>query len=123
VNKTGAGIPVAAASPGGSIAPPAANRLPYQLRFEGRIYRAVYERQMDEGRPIDVYFFPMRLADGSQPLQDGSPLFGRFVRIPAASDPDQSRVEWAAAWWVLRNGRWEIAARRPAQVELLGRNE
>jgi hypothetical protein len=67
--------------------------------------------------PIDVYFYEVRGPDGRQYVQDGNPLWGRFVRIPAAGHDAGSTAKWWHMEWVFRDGRWEQSHLENVPVE------
>lgn len=102
------------------------------VRFEGRVYTVLYERGTHDGVPIDLYYYQLRQPNGqpvvAKGVNDGEPLWNRFVRRPGKDYPDQSGATWFHIYWVERNGRWsgpegdegvsvEVVA-RPERLEL-----
>lgn len=90
------------------------------VMFRGTRYLTRYERQSNEGTPIDVYFFEIRAANGSHAEQDGQKLWGRFVRQPAAGVNSKGEVQWWSFLWVLKNGRWEAVTSKGEAFQVVG---
>lgn len=91
------------------------------VRYQGRVYQTTYQGDTDAGIPIDIYFYPITLPDGTQATQNGEKLWGRFVRKPAADFPNATSVEWWHATWVQRGGVWEQANTKGVRFEVLGK--
>lgn len=78
----------------------------YDISHNGIVYQGMYKKETNNGRPIDVFFFRILHPGGYQVEQDGKRLWGRFVREPALSHPDQSNVQWWFINWVFENTGW-----------------
>lgn len=78
----------------------------YTLLYQGKPYLTHYEKGTHEGRPIDLFYFWILSPKGGQAEQDGQKLWGRFVRLPATTYPDQSNVVWWIADYRLKGKRW-----------------
>lgn len=76
----------------------------FTIAFRGRNYRTLYESQLHEGRPIEIYFFEIIGPDGREAIQAGSKLWGRFVK---QTDEKGSTTYWFVDW-IFRGGRWEV---------------
>lgn len=75
--------------------------------YNGREYKPItyqaqsYKDAQNRDRPIEVYFFP------SQGGANGQQNWGKFVRDPAQSHPDQTGATVWFCDWVQAGGRWE----------------
>ncbi len=86
---------------------PGPERPRFQLQYQGRTIETQYELQRhNDGTPIDVYYYEVRGPDNKQYVQDGTPLWGRFVRMPAAGHAPRSTATWSHLEWVFRDGKW-----------------
>lgn len=92
---------------------------PARVRYQGRVYETRYERQVEDGRPLDIYFFQTPPAGNVLAIANGEQLWNRFVRDPAVDHPDQSRFVWWSSVWEYQNGRWVQNATRGVTVEVL----
>jgi hypothetical protein len=79
----------------------------FYIAYLGRNYRTVYERSTHENIPIDLYYFEIFGTDGRPASQDGTKLWGRFVRQPASDQEAKSGVNYWFVEWIFRSGRWE----------------
>jgi pimeloyl-ACP methyl ester carboxylesterase len=93
----------------------------FRVAFEGRTYLTQYAYEVDNGVPIDEYYYPILQATGVQATQDGQPLWGRFVRVPAAGQGNQSSVVWWHVTWVPVNGGYQLSNTPNVTLEVLGR--
>lgn len=79
----------------------------FKIQMDGYVFTTEYEKQDgDDGRPIDIYFFPMPGYLEPQATQDGELLWGRFVRVPSFDYPDQSEATWYYVTWVFDGSRF-----------------
>lgn len=78
----------------------------YSILFRGKNYQSIYQRELHNGAPIDVFFFRINLQSGYQAEQHGEKLWGKFVRNPSTSHNDQSAVQWWFSNWVMESGKW-----------------
>lgn len=83
----------------------------FNVAYLGRNYRTVYERSTHENTPIDLYYFEIFDSDGRPAFQDGTKLWGRFVRQPASDQTAKSGVTYWFVEWIFRSGRWEKTER------------
>jgi hypothetical protein len=92
-------VALAGADPGGA----AGANPPIKIRYQGRVFDALYERGNQNGVPIDVYFYRTEsmMAPGL-PKPQGDEAWSRFVREPAEGSPGP------AVWWHVR---WDYSAR------------
>jgi hypothetical protein len=109
------------------------------VRYQGRVYRTRYERQIEGGRPLDLYFFeapPARVRKGSievtlpargdehdrevaTPRSDGPQLWNKFVRDPAADAATDGDAVWWFARWEFAEPSWRLISARDVKVEVL----
>jgi hypothetical protein len=92
------------------------------VRYQGRVYETLYERQIEDGRPIEIYFYQPSADSGAPAVVNGQQIWSRFVRDPAADHPDQSRVVWWSSRWEYQKGEWKRIDTRDVVVEVLSRS-
>ncbi|MGQ0740370.1 MAG: hypothetical protein ACT4OJ_15060 [Bacteroidota bacterium] len=91
-----------------------------KILFKGKIYNCVYKSHInDPGTPVDLYYLKMDDGKGVQPVQDDELLYGRFVRLPAASLPDQSAVRSVHVTWIKKGLRWKTFTTENVQVQFV----
>ncbi len=78
----------------------------YDISYQENRYRGLYKKEMDNGQPIDVFYFRVLHPAGYQVEQDGKKLWGRFVRKPSADYSNQLVVEWWYVDWFPENNKW-----------------
>jgi hypothetical protein len=98
-----------------SLAAPVPNAV-YQLEFRGQSFEVLYNRGTDRGLPIDLYYYRTPGVDRVPGVNNGEPLYNRFVRVPAIEHPDQSSVRWVHVYWTQRNGSWALQADQGVDV-------
>ena len=91
---------------------------PYTIFYQGKYYQTTYELQQHEGTPIDVFFFKVLDTSGSQVEQDSEKLWGRFVRFPATTHPDQSKAGWWFVDWKWDGTKWISQVKQGVTVEV-----
>jgi hypothetical protein len=108
-----------ALAPSGSFAAEVTRTGPATVRFRGQVYETRYERQIENGTPLDIYFFQTPPDGGVPAVANGQQLWNRFVRDPAADHPDQSQAVWWFSKWEYRKGAWQLNDTRGVVVEVV----
>lgn len=91
---------------------------PYTIFYNGKYYETTYQYQVDKGIPIDIFFFKTLAPNGYQAEQNGDKLWGKFVREPASSHTDQSKVVWWYSDWRWDGNKWVYEHKPGVVVEI-----